>query len=229
MPGGEREIVGMLFSEGYPGYLRGVGAAGDGEFVVTTGNGEVCRYWPAEQRNEVLASGFDQLYGIAQGPRGLIAFVELGGGRVLTIEGGEVAELAGGFDQPKGIAFGADSEIFVAEGSAGRVLKLTGSGVQTVLDGLDRPEGLAFRDGTLFIVDAGAKVLLAYTLDSGKLETLARGLPVGAPEGVVPVKPGPVGTFSGPAGPFAAVAAGPDGSLYVSGDAEGSILTLRPR
>jgi hypothetical protein len=34
--------------------------------------------------------------------------------------------------------------------------------------------------------------------------------------------------MSGPMGPFAGVAAGADGTLYVSGDAEGSVLAIRP-
>ena len=33
--------------------------------------------------------------------------------------------------------------------------------------------------------------------------------------------------FSGPQGPFAGIAAGPDGTLYVSADGEGSVLALR--
>jgi hypothetical protein len=34
--------------------------------------------------------------------------------------------------------------------------------------------------------------------------------------------------FSGPQGPFAGIAAAPDGTLYLSADAEGSVLALRP-
>jgi len=34
--------------------------------------------------------------------------------------------------------------------------------------------------------------------------------------------------FSRPQGPFAGIAAGPDGTLYLSADAEGSVLALRP-
>jgi hypothetical protein len=33
--------------------------------------------------------------------------------------------------------------------------------------------------------------------------------------------------MSGPMGPFAAIAAGADGTLYVSADAEGSVLAIR--
>jgi len=34
--------------------------------------------------------------------------------------------------------------------------------------------------------------------------------------------------FSGPQGPFAGIAAGPDGTLYLSADADGSVLALHP-
>jgi hypothetical protein len=33
--------------------------------------------------------------------------------------------------------------------------------------------------------------------------------------------------FSGPQGPFAGIAAGPDGTLYVSADGEGSVMALK--
>ncbi|MFP5306189.1 MAG: SMP-30/gluconolactonase/LRE family protein, partial [Gammaproteobacteria bacterium] len=64
-PGSARQTLGMLFSPGYPGYARGVAAADPGEFIVTTALGAVVRYRPAQQESEVLASGFDQLYGVA--------------------------------------------------------------------------------------------------------------------------------------------------------------------
>jgi hypothetical protein len=44
----------------------------------------------------------------------------------------------------------------------------------------------------------------------------------------VPKFIGLIGTFSGPTGSFAGIAAGEDGTLYVSGDAEGSVLALIP-
>jgi hypothetical protein len=34
--------------------------------------------------------------------------------------------------------------------------------------------------------------------------------------------------FSGPQGPFAGIACAADGTLYISADAEGSVLALRP-
>ena len=55
--------VAMLFTPGYPGFLRGLAAAGPGEFVVTTSGGQISRYRPADGESDVLAEGFDQLYG----------------------------------------------------------------------------------------------------------------------------------------------------------------------
>ena len=106
-PGHERQLAGMLFSKGYPGYSRGVVAAGPGEFIVTTANGDVARYWPAQQKSEVLASGFDRLYGVAIAPRGAVIFAEQGTGRVLSVHSGNVEELAIGLKQPSGVAVGA--------------------------------------------------------------------------------------------------------------------------
>src|SRR5690606_32786178 len=64
-PDGSLQTVGMLFSPGYPGFIRGVEPSGPGEFVVTTSGGQVTRYRPADSESEVLADGLDQLYGLA--------------------------------------------------------------------------------------------------------------------------------------------------------------------
>jgi sugar lactone lactonase YvrE len=50
-PGQPRQTVGFLFTPGYPGYSRGVAAAGPGEFIVTTANGDVARYSPAKHES----------------------------------------------------------------------------------------------------------------------------------------------------------------------------------
>src|SRR6185312_10033317 len=71
-PDGSLQTVGMLFSPGYPGFVRGLAPAGNGEFVVTTSGGQVTRYRPAASESDVLADGFDQLYGIAIGPAGVV-------------------------------------------------------------------------------------------------------------------------------------------------------------
>lgn len=228
-PGSPRKVLGMLFSTGYPGYTRGVAAAGAGEFIVTTALGHVSRYWPAKQESQVLAGGFDQLYGVAIAPRGAIIFAEQGRGRVLSVRAGNVEELAAGLKQPSGVAIGADGTCFVSESAGGRIVKLAGGRIETVLDGLQKPQGILVRGSSLYIVDAGRKELVEYDLAGKVRRTMVSALPVGAPPGIVPKFVGPIGTFSGPMGPFAGIAAGPDGTLYVSADAEGSVLAIHPR
>jgi sugar lactone lactonase YvrE len=227
-PGEKRRIAGMLFSNGYPGYVRGVVAVGQGEFIVTTGNGAVSRYWPAQEKSEVLASGFDRLYGLAVAPSGAVIFAEQGTGRVLSVHSGNIEVLATGLKEPSGVAVGTDGACIVSESAAGRVVKLSGGRTVTVLDDLQMPQGVLLHAGRLYIVDAGAKELIEYNLATRSRRTIAANLPVGAPPGVIPKYLGPIGNLAGPMGPFAGITAGADGTLYVSGDAEGSVLAITP-
>ena len=230
LPDGSLQTVGMLFSPGYPGFLRGVVSSGPGEFVVTTSAGQVSRYRPAASETDVLADGFDQLYGVALSHDGVV-FAELGTGRVLSLRAGDVDVVAGDLRDPVGVAIDTAGACLVAEAGAGRVIKVNGSRVDTVVADLQRPQGICVRDGVLYIVDAGAKELIAFELNNPEKNvrhTIASGLPVGAPPGVVakPLKGMP--PFSGPQGPFAGIAAAADGTLYVSADGDGSVLALRP-
>jgi len=226
--GGERRLAGMLFTQGYPGYSRGAAAAGPGEFVVTTANGAVARYWPLEERSEVLASGFDQLYGVAIAPGGAVIFAEQGTGRVLSVQSGAVETLVTGLRKPSGVAVGADGTCYVSESAGGRVVKLSGGKAEAVLDGLKKPQGILVRGSLLYVADVGSKELIEYDLAKGTRRSIASELPVGAPPGVVPKVLGAIGNLSGPMGPFAGLAAGADGTLYVSADAEGSVMAIRP-
>jgi hypothetical protein len=96
-----------------------------------------------------------------------------------------------------------------------------------VVDELQRPQGILVHGRQLYIVDAGAKALIAVDRGAGTRSTIASGLPLGAPPGVVPKPLKGMPPFSGPQGPFAGITAGPDGTLYVSADAEGSVLAFR--
>lgn len=226
-PGGELRSVAMLFTPGYPGFLRGLAPAPTGGFVVTTSGGQVALYRPWDNKSEVLADGLDQLYGVAVAAGGAIVVAELGAGRVLSIQSGAVEVLATGLRDPLGVAIGPDGACLVSEAAAGRVVRLTGAGIETVLDGLQQPQGILVREGQLYIVDAGAKALIAFDMGSKARRTIAAGLPIGAPPSVVPKPLRGLPPFSGPQGPFAGIAGGPDGTLYVSADAEGSVLALR--
>jgi sugar lactone lactonase YvrE len=236
---GSLDTVGMLFSPGYPGFLRGLVPSGPGEFVVTTSGGQIGRYRPAADETEYLADGFDQLYGVALTPGGIVA-AELGTGRIVSIDdSGTVGVLASGLADPVGVTVTSGGDILVAESGAGRVVRVTPSGTDTVVDGLVRPQGiLVVGSGGqersdpgnvegLYIVDAGQKAVIEFDLTTGARTTIAAGLPVGPPPGVVPKPLLGMPPFSGPQGPFAGIAAGPDGTLYVSADGDGSVIALR--
>lgn len=227
-PGGTPRCIGMLFSPGFPGYTRGVAAAGPGEYVVTTANGDVARFWPARQESEVLAGAFDRLYGVAVTPGEAVVFAEAGTGRVLFFEGGSTGVLATGLDEPMGVAMTPDGDCLVAEEAGGRVARLNHGRAETVLDGLQRPQGILVQQGRLYIVDVGARELIEYDPATGSRRTIGSNLPVGAPPGVTPKFLRAIPPLSGPMGPFAGIAAGTDGTLYLSADADGSVLALRP-
>lgn len=223
---GSLQTVGMLFSPGYPGFLRGLAPAGAGVFVVATSGGQIARYRPADGETDYLADGFDQLYGVALGADGTIVFAELGTGRVHALRSGSTEVLASGLKDPVGVVFDPAGRPLVAESGAGRVVSVSGA-VETVVDGLQRPQGIAVADGVLYIVDAGAKEVVAVDLNTDARTTIASGLPVGPPPGVEPKPLKGMPPFSGPQGPFAGITVGGDGTLYVSADGEGSVLALR--
>jgi sugar lactone lactonase YvrE len=227
------KTLAMLFSENYPGFIRGLIPVGPGEFVVTTANGEVSWYRPSSADKEDLATGLDQPYGVAAAPGwskaagGALAVVEQGTGRLLSVSGGTTSELATGLHTPIAVIPGRNGQWLVSESGAGRVVAVTAGATDTVVDGLDQPNGILAADGLLYIVDSGSKELLAVDLETKARSVIASGLPVGAPPGVTPKPLKGMAPFSGPQGPFAGIAAGPDGTLYVAADAEGSVLAIR--
>jgi sugar lactone lactonase YvrE len=222
---GSLETVAMLFTPGYPGYLRGLATTSAGDFLVTTSLGQVASYRPGGEAH-YLATGFDQLQGIAVGPGDTVVFAELGDGRVHSLRAGHGEVLSSGLAEPTGVAFDPDGVPLVAESGAGRVVRLSEGGAQTVVDGLAQPQGILVHDRTLFVVDSGAKEVVAVDLATGNRMLVAGGLPIGAPPGVTPKPLKGIEPFSGPQGPFAGITAGPDGTLYVSADGEGSVLAL---
>ena len=225
-PGQPRRMTGNLFGGNFPGFLRGMGYAGGGKLLTSTANGTVARWTPGSEP-ELLASGFDRLMGVAAGPGGTVAFADYDTGRVMLVEGDKVSELASGLDKPMGVAVAADGAVYVAESGKGRVVKLAGGRTETVIDGLGEPQGIAVQGGKLFVLDVAGKQVVESDLSGGGQRTIASGLPVGAPAGVAPKPLGGVGDMCGPMTSFAGLAAGADGSLYLSGDAEGSVLSLR--
>ena len=226
--GGDLQVAGMLFSPGFPGYSRGAALAGPGQWIVTTANGEVARYRPASAESEVLASGYDQLMGIAIAPDGHLFFAEYATGKVYALKGDNVEQVAADLADPKGVAANSGDACYVSESAAGRVVKITGNRVDTVIDGLQRPEGIALHGEYLYALDVNAKNLVRCNLNNGSQRVIATDLPVGAPQGVTPKFMGGVGNMCGPMGNFTGIDVGRDGTVYICGDAEGSVLALRP-
>lgn len=223
---GKPEIACMLFTPGGPGYVRGV-CAGDeaDEWIVTTGLGGVARWRPGAEA-EWLARELDRAMGVARTARGGVIVAEYGAGRVLAVGCG-VAELASGLDRPMDVAVGPDDTIYVTEAGAGRIVRLNGSAVETVAEGLGHPEGLTAVGGALFAVDTAGKRVVQVDPASGEASEIAASLPVGAPPGVIAKPLGPIGDLNGPMPNFAGIVSAREGTLYVSGDAEGSVLRLR--
>ena len=225
-PGGAVELIGMLFSPGFPGWVRDVAPAGAGTWIVTTANGDVARWQPAAQQHEKLVTGYDRLMGVAVAPGGAVVFAEMPTGHVLSWHGGNTSELARGLDRPMGVAIGPDDAVYVAEAGAGRVSKLSRGKNESVVDGLAEPHGLAVTGGKLYTLDVGAKKLIETDLSGGARRVIASDLPVGAPPGVIAKQLGGVGDMCGPMHSFSGLAAGADGTIYIAGDGEGSVLAV---
>lgn len=113
-----------------------------------------------------------------------------------------------------------DDDLVVSEADAGTVVRIDPrSGHRmNVADGLARPEGLAMgQDGTLFVVESGAKRVTAIRSD-GTRYVIASGLPLG----IEPASGMPdVWVING-------IATGNQGSLYVTSDETGALLRLIP-
>ncbi|MFD6897608.1 SMP-30/gluconolactonase/LRE family protein [Rhodococcus sp. NPDC060086] len=225
-PNGELRTVAMLFHPGWPGYIRGVTSVGDGEFIVA-GDTTVSRYRPGSAESELLFGGLEQAYGVAVSATGTVAVADVGTGKIHSVGSGQSEVLASGLNDPTGLAFTSDGTLLASEAGAGRIISVTSVGVDTLVDGLERPQGILVRDGKLYIVDVDAKTLISVDLETKAQQVIARHLPVGAPEGVAPKPLKGIIPFAGPQGPFAGIAAGPDGTLYISADAEGSVLAIR--
>jgi sugar lactone lactonase YvrE len=227
-PGGKMEFTSFFFSPGSPGYMRGIAQGSQaGEWLVTTGLGSIARFRPGEGTSDFIGHGFDQLMGIDANAGGAVVFAEYGTGRVHLAEGDIVREIANGLDKPMGVAVDGDTA-YVAVSGAGKIVRLRQGGpVETVAEGLGCPQGLCLSGGKLYTVDTEAKALIQIDPASGAQSIIASNLPVGAPAGIRPKFLSNVGDMAGPMVPFADVTSGPDGTLYVSADAEGSVLAIR--
>jgi sugar lactone lactonase YvrE len=222
---GRWERAGWVGDPGFPGMIRGL-CAGPGETLyLTTTVGSVAAWDPHTRSAEVLSKGLDRPQALALSARGSVIVAESGSGRVLEIgQGRELTPIASGLDFPTGVAVAQDGACYVSETGARRVIRVDG-GVEVVLEGLDTPQGLTVVGDTLVVLDAGSRQLLQIGLKDRRRRVIASNLPVGSGGGA-PVKamPGIPGIFPGPFVPFAGLATGPGGRIFIAGDADGSVL-----
>ncbi|MFC0542550.1 hypothetical protein [Kutzneria chonburiensis] len=193
-------------------------AAEDGLLHVTSQHGEVRTH--SAETVTVRATGLRQPVGIAVRDDGVLVVAETGAGRVVAIDD-TVTVLAEGFDEPVDVAFDAEQRCYVSDERRGVVYRLDEQPVP-VAENLDAPQGLAVRDGSLLVVEAGRRRLLAVDLGTGELRVEAEDLPVDPPD----VRALFVAGMPGCPRPFAGLAAGPDGTLHLSANATGTVLRL---
>lgn len=227
-PGASLQMAGMLFTPGFPGFTRGVAAESPGVYIVTTANGQLARWQPATQESEFLAEGYERLNGVALNSTGAIFFVDAGSGQAFVRSGASVELLASGLSEPAGVAMTEQGACLVAEAGAGRVVEMKAGRAETVVDGLQTPHGIMVLGDVLYVVDVGSKELIAWNLESKERQVIASGLPVGAPAGVVPKFLRAIPPLAGSMSPFSGITAGLDGALYLSADATGNVLALKP-
>jgi len=218
-PAREISRLGTLLDERFPGPVRGLAAGTPGELLLTTVNGDVVRYFPAERTFKNLARKLRHPYGVAQEAKGTVVVTEAGTGKLLRIDtAGQVSTVTSGLSQPCDVVAVGDGTLLVSETGKGRVMRVDKDGsTSSVIDGLDKPKGIAVRQGMLLVLDQGTKELRAVSLTDGQTNILATDLPIGDPSGC---SRGPLDFPGG-------LAVGHEGTIYIAGDGEGSILTLR--
>jgi len=216
---GEVGRLGGLLDNSFPGFVRGMAAGAPGELLLTTMTGDVVRYNPEALSFSYAIRKLDQPYGLAREASGSIVVAEAGTGSVLRVDAdGQSSPVASGLSQPCSVVMAEDGSLLVSEVGTGRVSRVDASGnTSAVADGLQQPLAMAVRRGAVLILDHGSKTLESVELATRQRQTLARQLPVGNPPGL---SRGPM-AFGG------SLAVDPAGTIYLPGDAEGSVLMLR--
>lgn len=139
--------------------------------------------------------------------------VSLAGGDLVRVSGAERVTLATGLKFPASLALGPGDAVYVAERDGGRISRVdlkTGA-VTEAAGGLGKPRAVAVAsDGTLIVLDAGTKEVIAFDRASGARTVLAKDFPVGYL----------------PNAPAGGVAVGAKGDVYVASDVENAIYRI---
>ncbi|POX36841.1 hypothetical protein C3486_31540 [Streptomyces sp. Ru73] len=219
-------------------------AAHAGLLHLTSQYGEVTSYDPAAGTTRVRAGGLRRPTGIAVRRDGTLVVAETDAGRIVAIGADDttcaedtvaaedaVTVLAEGLDGPVDLAFDAEERCYVSDERRGAVLRIDDGRAVTVADGLDAPQGITVLGDELFVVETGARRLLALSLTTGERRVEAADLPVGLPPGTGQRTEPALFTHGMPGvpRPFAGLTAAPGGCLLLSANGEGTVLRLSPR
>ncbi|MEI9997467.1 MAG: hypothetical protein WDM91_22930 [Rhizomicrobium sp.] len=228
-PNGAIERVSQYITDAYfPGILRNVAAAGDDVFITANSTGTVSAYTP-DRELKILGSELGQIMGVVALGAGAAAACDYEDGRLLELTASGVKTVARGLGRPTGLAVDSDGSYFVADARSGSVGHVEKGTVGTVLNGLVEPHGLALCGRSLYVLDRGAHALHRLDLDTRRHDIVAANLPVGSAAGIAPhALPGIAGLMPGPILPFAGIACGGDGTVYVSADRDGSVVRVWP-
>ncbi len=168
--------------------------------------------------------GFGAPYGVLATPEGFLV-ADYTADALIAVGRGEQpirATIASGLGGPVGLAGGVDGTVWITGHADGTVSGIDlASGARTVIaSGLKGPEGLArLPDGKLAVAEVGRRRVVIVDPNSGQISVAAADLPIGYELG-----------GAGPAPALlTGVAATADGAIYVTGDADNSLLRLRPR
>ncbi len=169
-------------------------------------------------------AGFREPMGVVALEDGTIFVVDHASGELVQLVAtGDVRRIvAAGLAGPVGLARDAQGRLLVAEAAAGRLLRIDpADGAREVLArGLAQPEGIAvLPDGAIAVAEVGARRLSRVAARGGRPRVIARGLPLGQ---MFTRTPAPVFMPTG-------VAAGDDGTIFVTADRDNSLLAFRPR
>ena len=171
-------------------------------------------------KRHLVAGGFGFPWAVRAGPGGALLASDQALGAVFTVDpdSGLRTPLVEGLQSPSGLAFDSgQGVVYVSDTGAGRILAIAASGAPTaVATNLNHPEGLAVaRDGTLLVVEGDDGRLMRLDPRRHTRSVVATGLPTKTVGMGIPLM-----NFSSD------VIVRRDGTIVVSGDADGSLVEL---
>lgn len=183
-------------------------------------DGRIFRIDLASGQRHLVAGGFGFPWTVREGPGGALLVSDQALGAVFAVDpaNGLRTPLVQGLQSPSGLAFDRQrGVVYVSDTGGGQVLAIASSGARSaVATGLEHPEGVAVdRDGTLLVVEGDAGRLVRLDPRRGTRSVVATGLPTRTLGIGLPLM-----NYSSD------VLVRRDGSIVVSGNAEGSLVEL---